>query len=175
MEGNEAAPIVGNKKEEKEEKKEKKENIEIKENKENKENKKILILTLILYIFSDLIGLINAIGNIFKLILTYFNKFTFGLSFIVIYPLSYVMAHIVLISALGKKINDSSSKEKIFKFILSLILVFIFHHIKLSTSLDWTLSLIFNILIKSIGILKYIIFLPLCAFATNTIIDFIKK
>ena len=162
MEGGEAAPRVDNKKE-----------------KNNKNNsrlpKSINFLTSILYFFFYLIGFINITGYMFELILVYLDKFSFVLTFILIFFISLIMAQSYFILAFGKKVNNLILKEKIFVLILSFILVFIFYHIKLASFIEWSLSSILNLLIKCVDIFKYVAFLPLCKFTTITIIEFIKK
>ena len=79
MEGGEAAPRVDNKKE-----------------KNNKNNsrlpKSIIFLISILYFFCYLIGFINIMGYILELILVYLDKFSFILTFILIFFISLLMA-----------------------------------------------------------------------------------
>ena len=161
MEGGEAAPRAINKE------------------KKNKENNSrmyygIYLLALILYYFFYLIGLIHIMGYIIKFFLVYLDKYSFVLTYILTYFISLIMAQAYLVFALGKNLDNSPLKEKIFAFSVAFILFFIFNHIKIVSSINWTLSSFLNLLIKLIDILKYVAFLPICKIASNFIIEFIK-
>ena len=135
-------------------------------NKENKENNSrmysgIFLLALILYYFFYLIGLIHIMGYIIKLLLVYLDKFAFVLTYILTYFISLIMAQAYLVFALRKNLDNSTLKEKLFAFSVAFILFFIFNHIKLVSSIDWTLSSFLNLFNQ---IYKYF---KICCFLSN--------
>ena len=143
--------------------------------KKNDENpKNLFLLTLILYIFFYLIGIIDCFGKIIsEKIISYSDKIASFLTFIIIFFVCMAISLFTLKQSLGNN-NISSKKVTSLFIILVIILAFIFYKFKIILIIQLFISPIISLLLKLINLSRYFIFFGICYIAGNFIIYFIK-